>query len=247
MPMAALIELLWSRTLVPLGLLATGGYAAFIAILGRRDPASWQTEAALQSWARMWIRLTKIDLHVEGGDDLEPSSSYIVVANHLSNYDIMICFAALPVPIRFLAKKELFKYPLLSQAMRAIGCVEVDRSARGIGIDEINRQAEIVRSRNHSLMIYAEGTRSRDGHLHAFKKGAFVLASTSGLPIVPVAISGTREIVSPGTFKAKRHRRVDVVIGAVITDTVDRPVAALRDQTHAAVQVLLHEAASKSA
>ena len=244
--MPALIELAWSRIVVPLGLIATGGYATLIAFVGRRDPASQRTESALQSWAHMWIRLTKIDLHVSGGDDLDPTTSYIVVANHLSNYDIMICLAALPIPIRFLAKKELFKYPLLSQAMRAIGCVEVDRSARGIGIGAINRQAQIVRSRNHSLMIYAEGTRSRDGQLQAFKKGAFVLASTSGLPIVPVAISGTREIVPPGTMRARRHRRVDVVIGGVMTDTMDQPVATLRDQTHAAVQLLLQEASSNS-
>ena len=243
--MPALIELFWSRMVVPLGLVATGAYAAFIAIIGRENPSSHRTEAALQSWAAMWIKLTDIDLRVHGGDDLDPSTSYVVVANHLSNYDIMICFAALPIPIRFLAKKELFKYPLLSHAMRAIGCVEVDRSARGVGINAINRQAEIVRSRNHSLMVYAEGTRSRDGRLHAFKKGAFVLASTSGLPIVPVAISGTREIVPPGTFKVRRHRRVDVVIGAVIRDTADQPVAVLRDQTHAAVQMLLEEAVAK--
>jgi 1-acyl-sn-glycerol-3-phosphate acyltransferase len=96
-------------------------------------------------------------------------------------------------------------------------------------------------------MIYAEGTRSRDGQLQAFKKGAFVLASSSGLPIVPIAIHGTREIVPPVTFKARRHRRVDVVIGAVMADTTDQPVTALRDQTHAAVQLLLEEASSKSA
>lgn len=244
--MPALIELVWSRILVPLGLLATAGYATFIAFVGRRDPTSQRTESALQSWAQMWIKLTKIDLHVTGGEDLDPGTSYVVVANHLSNYDIMICLAALPIPIRFLAKKELFKYPLLSQAMRAIGCVEVDRSARAVGIEAINRQAQIVRSRNHSLMIYAEGTRSRNGQLQAFKKGAFVLASTSGLPIVPVAISGTREIVPPGTLKARRHRRVDVVIGNVMTDTLDQPVPTLRDQTHAAVQLLLQEAAAKS-
>jgi len=145
------------------------------------------------------------------------------------------------VPIRFLAKKELFRYPLLSQAMRATGMVEVDRAAHARAIDTINRQADLVRSRNHSLMIYAEGTRSRDGIIKPFKKGAFAIASGSGMPIVPVAISGTREVVSPGTIKVQRHRTVTVQIGDPIAETKDAPITALRDQTFERIVVMLDE------
>ena len=239
--MSRITEFVWSWVVVPLGLIGTGFYAIFITFLGRNDPGSPRVEAALKSWSRMWMRLTKIDLRIEGGDDLHPSTSYVVVANHLSNYDIMICFLAVPVPIRFLAKKELFKYPLLSHAMRAIGCVEVDRAARTQAVETINRQAELVRSRNHSLLIYAEGTRSRDGDLKPFKKGAFAIASGSGMPIVPVGIVGSRDIVAPGTIKAKRHQTVTVRIGSPITDTAGRPVTDLRDETHQAVETLISD------
>lgn len=233
-----MMDLTWSRLVVPVGIVATGFYCSWIALLGWRNPASAATDRALRSWAAMWIRLTRIDLVVEGGEHLEADQSYVVVANHLSNFDIMMCFAAIPVPIRFLAKKELFKYPLLSQAMRAIGIVEVDRAGSSSAVAEINRQADLVRSRNHSLMIYAEGTRSRDGELKEFKKGAFVIASESGLPLVPVGISGTREVVPPGTIKAGLGKTVTVRIGSPVTITRDVPPVDLRDQTRAAVAAL---------
>jgi 1-acyl-sn-glycerol-3-phosphate acyltransferase len=237
--MSRLTEFVWSWVVVPIGLVGTGVYATLVSFLGRKDPGSPRVEAALRSWSNMWMRLTKIDLEVEGGEDLDLHTSYVVVPNHLSNYDIMICFLAIPVPIRFLAKKELFKYPLLSQAMRAIGCVEVDRAARAHAVETINSQAELVRSRNHSLLIYAEGTRSRDGELKPFKKGAFAIASGSGMPIVPVGIIGTRNIVPPGTIKIKRHQKVKVRIGTPINDTAGRPIDDLRTETQEAVADLI--------
>ncbi len=240
--MSRLTEFVWSWLVVPIGLIGTGFWATLIAFLGRNDPGSPRVEAALRSWSRMWIRLTKIDLQVDGGDDLDPQTSYVVVSNHLSNYDIMICFLAVPVPIRFLAKKELFKYPLLSHAMRAIGCVEVDRAAHAQAVTAINAQAALVRSRNHSLLIYAEGTRSRNGELKAFKKGAFAIASGSGMPIVPVGIIGSRDVVAPETFKVNRHQTVTVRIGSPISDTAGRPITDLRDETHRAVADLISQA-----
>lgn len=239
--MRGLKEQFWSWAVVPIGLVATGVYASLIMLLGRRDPAARSVEKLLMSWAHLWIRLARIDLEVEGGENLDPATSHVIVANHLSNYDIMVCLAAIPVPIRFLAKKELFKYPLLSQAMRAIGVIEVDRAAHAKAIDAINRQAELVRSRNHSLMVYAEGSRSREGMTQPFKKGAFAIASGAGMPIVPVAIMGTREVVPPGTTRVERHRRVIVRIGDPITDTRDVPVTTLRDETRSRIVEMLTE------
>jgi 1-acyl-sn-glycerol-3-phosphate acyltransferase len=80
-------------------------------------------------WSRLWLGAAGVDLRVVGGENVDPDRSYVVVANHSSNLDIMACFLALPLPIRFLAKKELFRLPLLATAMRDIGIVEVDRQA----------------------------------------------------------------------------------------------------------------------
>ena len=241
--MRRLKNVFWSWAVAPIGIVMTGFHATLLTFLGRRDPAAPSVERVYRNWARSWLRLIGVDLQVEGGEDLDATTSYVVVANHLSNVDIMICIAAVPVPIRFLAKKELFKYPVLSQAMRSIGIVEVDRAAHARAVESINRQAELVRSRNHSLMVYAEGTRSRDGELKPFKKGAFAIASGAGMPIVPVAISGTREVMPPGSLTVDRHRTVRVTIGEPITETEGIPITALRDETHTRVLAMLQRMA----
>jgi len=88
--MRRLTELFWSWTVVPIGLIGTGIYATVIGVLGSRNPASASVDRLLRSWANSWIRLTRIDLDVRGGESLDPKTSYVVVANHLSNDDIMI-------------------------------------------------------------------------------------------------------------------------------------------------------------
>jgi 1-acyl-sn-glycerol-3-phosphate acyltransferase len=87
----------------------------------------------------------------------------VVVANHLSALDIMACLLAVPLPIRFLAKKELFRVPVLAQGMRLVGIIEVDREARGAIHSEVNRQSRDLIEKGRSLIIYAEGTRPRNG------------------------------------------------------------------------------------
>ena len=138
--------------------------------------------------------------HVEtrGLEHMRPGASYVVVANHLSSLDIMACFLAVRIPIRYLAKKELFRVPILAQGMRAVGIIEVDRDARSAIHSEVNRQAKQLIAKKRSLIIYAEGTRPRNGLMRPFKKGAFTMAIASGLPILPVSIHGTYEAFRPG-------------------------------------------------
>ena len=192
------------RTLVvlPIGLLSTGLHAVAATVVGRLDPTSPWVQRIMESWARSWIRLTGIDLRIYGGEHIDPDRSYVVVANHLSNLDVMVCIAAIPLPIRFLAKQELFRFPVLSQAMRAVGIVQVDRGGRMAAIASVNQQSKTVIERGHSLIIYPEGTRSRSGEPQPFKKGAFMMAAAAGMPILPVTIAGTREIWPPtGLFR----------------------------------------------
>ena len=92
-------------------------------------PESPAIESVIRWWSRMWLWASGTDVTVEGGEHIDPKQSYVVVANHLSTLDIMVCFLAVPLPIRYLAKKELFRIPLLAQAMRAVGIIEVDRAA----------------------------------------------------------------------------------------------------------------------
>lgn len=162
------------------------------------DPTSPRIEAVIQWWSRVWLKASGTSVTIEGSENIDPDQSYVVVANHLSTLDIMVCFLAIPLPIRYLAKKELFRIPLLAQGMRSVGIIEVDRQARSAIHSSVNRQAKELIQHKRSLIIYAEGTRPRDGVMKPFKKGAFTMAIASQLPILPLSIHGTYEAAVPG-------------------------------------------------
>ena len=198
--------------------LSVGVLATLIAGAGRDRDRPVQSRPAPQSnglpgrgagsgWQRQ-----ACPLEVQGAELVDRSRSYIVVANHLSVLDIMACFLAVPVPIRFLAKKELFRIPVLAPAMRAIGIVEVDRSARSAIHEQVNRQARELVASGRSLIIYPEGTRSRDGELRPFKKGAFTMAVAGGIPVLPLTIAGTYRAWPPGRLLVNGGRKITAVI-----------------------------------
>lgn len=211
------------------------GLAAWF--LGARNPADPRIERVIQWWAQRWLRAAKCTLEVRGTDHVDRSRSYVVIANHVSNLDVMACFAVVPLPIRYLAKKELFSIPVLAQAMRAVGIVEVDRSGRAAAIASVNRQSKPVIERGHSLIIYPEGTRSYHGELQAFKKGAFAMAAAADMPILPVAIHGTWEAWKPHSPWIKGNSHITVVIHErVLTNGLSpAEVDDLRLETHATI------------
>ena len=178
---------------------ATFVFAATVWAVAAIRPTSRQPDAIVRSWSRTCLWLAGVSLEVEGLDRIDADTSYVVVSNHLSGFDIMSHFAALPIPIRFLAKTELFKIPIFGRAMRAIGIVEVDRGAGRSIHEHINTTATDAVAKGRSLIIYPEGTRPRNGNMQPFKKGAFTIATTMDLPILPTAITGSREVWAPGS------------------------------------------------
>lgn len=214
------------------GVLATVVGAISALILAMINPSSPAIEKVIQWWSKAWLTASGTELTIEGRENVDKGQSYIVVANHLSTLDIMVCFVAVGIPIRYLAKKELFRIPLLAQAMRAIGIVEVDRAARSSVHNSVNQQAEKLIEHNRSLIIYAEGTRPRDGVMTPFKKGAFTIAITSGLPVLPVSIHGTYEAAVPGKPWFRGGPVTVTIDPAIPTDGMTRSDAeALRDRT----------------
>jgi len=197
------------------GILVTIVGALAVLIVVVVDPASPAIEKVIRWWSRMWLAASGTKLTVEGSEVVDDDRSYIVVANHLSTLDIMVCFLAVDLPIRYLAKKELFRIPLLAQAMRAVGIIEVDREARSAIHNSVNRQAKDLIANHRSLIIYAEGTRPRDGIMKRFKKGAFTMAIASQLPVLPLSIHGTFEAAVPGKPWFK---------GGAVTAIVDPPI-----------------------
>ena len=205
------------RTIITVvaGVTATIVAVALIAVMVVINDSSPMIEKIIRGWSRVWLAASGTKLEIEGPENIDPNRSYVVVANHLSALDIMACLLAVPLPIRFLAKKELFRVPVLAQGMRMVGIIEVDREARGAVHSEVNRQSRELIEKGRSLIIYAEGTRPRNGVMKPFKKGAFTMAISSGLPVLPLSIHGSYEAWPPGT---------PLVRGGVITVVLDKPI-----------------------
>ena len=174
-------------------------YAAAVIFISLVRPSSPALNSITRSWGRLWCRAAGVELTVEGLERIDLGQAYVVVSNHRSAFDVFAHFAVLPIPIRFLAKKELFKIPLFGPAMRRIGIVEVDRSGGRATHQSINSGARRNMEQGRSLMIYPEGTRPRDGVMLPFKKGAFNIARTLGAPVLPTAVTGSREVWKPDT------------------------------------------------
>ncbi|HTS81994.1 MAG TPA: lysophospholipid acyltransferase family protein [Myxococcaceae bacterium] len=179
----------------------------------RRDPAL-PLRFARRFWAPGMLRLAGADLRVEGAPGVTSDRPAIYVMNHQSSLDIPAAFAVLPVDLRFIAKHTLRKVPFLGWYMSWTGMVFVDRSNSTQAVGTLNAAAERVRG-GISLLAYPEGTRSRDGSILPFKKGPFVLALQAGVPIVPIAIRGSRECM-PAHLRPFRPGVVRLAFGAPI-------------------------------
>jgi 1-acyl-sn-glycerol-3-phosphate acyltransferase len=184
---------------IALATLTFGG----IAIIGSRLPPRWQVpDRAATVWARIFLVMAGLRFEVEGREHLRPERPQVVVANHLSNLDPMLCWVALqPIHYRFMAKKEVFKIPFFRTVIQAMHMVKVDREAGAGGYEYINQQIRQVFDLGFSLLIYGEGTRSRTHDVKEFKKGPFIIANAVDAPILPVTITGTDQAWPPGDWR----------------------------------------------
>ena len=151
-------------------------------------------------WGRSILAVSRIKVCVEGLSNIDPQRPYIYMPNHQSNFDIPVLLGHLTVQFRWLAKMELFKIPIFGRAMRKAGYISIDRQNRESAIKSLEMAAEKI-SNGVSVLIFPEGTRSRDGKIRPFKKGGFVTAINAGVPIVPIIITGTRAIMTKGQFR----------------------------------------------
>lgn len=148
-------------------------------------------------WSRINSFFTPMRVKVIGAENIEPRSSYVIISNHQSQYDIYVLYGWLGVDFKWVMKKELEKVPVLGFACKVLGHIYIDRSNPKSAVETINAaKTEIVNGT--SVLFFPEGTRSRDGQLGPFKKGAFKMAIDLGIPILPVTINGTRKILPKG-------------------------------------------------
>jgi 1-acyl-sn-glycerol-3-phosphate acyltransferase len=149
------------------------------------------------SIARCGVWLGGVKVEIRGLEKLDSRSTYIFMSNHVSNLDPPVIIPRIPGRTSVLVKKELFRIPILGPAMRLASLVPVDRSNRDAAIASVQAGVEVLKTGIH-MTVFPEGTRSPNGRLLAFKKGPFYLASDSGLPIVPVTITGTEKLMPKG-------------------------------------------------
>lgn len=207
-------------------------------LLRRLTPC--KCERIARNWGRVLLWASGSKVRLEGLEHYDPASPHIIVSNHTSWFDVFAVCAYLPGHFRFVAKEELTHIPWFGRAFNQCDHIAIDRSDRGRAIESLAEAGERIRDNSLNIVMFAEGTRSDDGALRPFKKGAFVLALESGVPVQPMAILGTRQVMPKGSFKV-RSGSVTIRLGPVLPvadmDHEDREV--LRARTHSAVSALL--------
>jgi len=167
-----------------------------------------------RTWSRLILATTGVRVEVDGLERLEPGRTYVFVSNHQSIYDIPILFWSLPYQLRIIAKESLGRFPFLGWHLSRTGHMLVDRKRPDRA--KIFGWAARLTTNGLSLIVFPEGTRSRDGRVGRFKGGSFYLALEAGLPVVPISVVGSRHVMLrgrlatyPGKVKLVIHEPID--------------------------------------
>ena len=167
------------------------------------------------AWNRHLLWLARITIRVKGRENLRSKTCYVFFSNHQSALDIPILYAAIRVPLVFIAKKELFWIPIMGWGMKGMGHIVLDRSNPRKARGALNVAVRRLKKSSLSLVLFPEGTRSVDGKLGDFKQGSFALALEAGVSVVPVAIEKANDLL-PKKGILIRSGAVIVTIGAPI-------------------------------
>ena len=203
-----------SALLVTLGVIITAFMSFWSVVFSIFPDADNKIHRVANLWAKFLLFICDTKVKVIGKENLLLGKPQIFMANHQSDFDILIALAYIPVQFRWIAKKELFNIPIFGAAMRSAGYIEIDRHNREKALQSLDEAALRIR-KGKSIMTFPEGTRSRDGEIKAFKQGAFHLAIKTGVPIVPVSIIGSGQIMPKRSVKIKSGQ-IKLVIGEPI-------------------------------
>jgi 1-acyl-sn-glycerol-3-phosphate acyltransferase len=179
-----------------------------------RSTSPW-IDRIIRVWARALVRAAGIDLRTERMETVDRAQRYILVANHYSYFDIPAIIAAVPQPIRFMAKISLFKIPIFGWALGRAGFIPIDRKNRRTAVKSFDLAAERIRKGN-TIVVFPEEGRSRNRQMRPFQRGGFLLALKSELPILPLAIDGTYDVLRVGATR---------ITPAPVTIKVGEPIA----------------------
>ena len=220
-----------SAILVLLGTSITAFVSFFVVVSYRLFPrGEFTTHRVSVLWAKILLRISSVRVTVEGRENILRDGAQVFMANHQSGFDILIVLANIDTYFAWIAKKELFAIPVFGRALERTGSIPIDRKNFVRAMRSIHDAARRIRE-GKSVMTFPEGTRSMDGQIHPFKKGVFHLALKAGVPIVPVAIVGSGEImprkslrVHPGHVTLVIDKPIDVTpyTEETLDDLLDR-------------------------
>lgn len=215
-------------------LVGTPGMIAGLLIPGRSRKGRFFRIVA-RAYCGIALPLFRIRVRASGLENIDPAKPYVFMANHISHADAPALAVTLPQPLHWVFKKELGAIPFFGWTLRAGGQIMVDRRDRTQATAALQAALDGL-SGNNSIMIYPEGTRSRDGKLLPLKKGGFRMAVQSGMPIVPVRVSGTREIVAADTLRVLGGTaRIEILSPIPVEGKSIADIPALMEEVRAAL------------
>jgi 1-acyl-sn-glycerol-3-phosphate acyltransferase len=198
------------------------------------DQRGFFAHRCARAWSWLILKTTGVSVQVEGLDRLTRGATYVFVSNHQSIYDIPVLFASLPYQLRIIAKESLARFPVLGWHLKRGGHLFVDRK-RPDRVGILKQWRSLV-ANGLSLIIFAEGTRSRDGRVNRFKAGSFLLAIQAGLPIVPLAVINSRAVMPKGRLRTEPAAVRLIVHEPVAPPNIEAPsindAKALADRVH---------------
>lgn len=200
---------------VPFVVLISIVYSIVAVITRPFDRNSSIYHALMKQWSHMLLVLLRVRIDVRGTEHLKPGTPYIFVANHSSYLDIIAIGDALPDGALFVYKEELTKVPIWGWSLKKSPFIMVQRSDPRNAMRSIERAASDIRDRGQSVVIFPEGTRSEKGELGEFKRGGFLLAAKTGVPLVPLAIRGSHRLLPRNDWRV-RAGTIEIVIGEPI-------------------------------
>jgi len=204
-----------TKVLAFLNLVVTTLFLSTVAlIISAFDRQGTAIHGIARLWARIHLWICGIRVVIEGTERIQ-NPPYILMCNHQSALDIFSLLSSLPLSFKWIAKRELFFIPFFGWAIKRAGYISLDRKNPREALKAIEEAARKIRE-GLNIIIFPEGTRSRDGKLLPFKKGGFSLAVRSGVPLVPVGIQGTHRLQPKGSFIPKNKGIVYIRIGEPI-------------------------------
>ena len=226
---------------VPILYLLTGVLGIVSLSLSLFDKDGRMQHAIARLWAKLIIRTTTGPVEVIGADTVDWSKPTVYAANHLSAFDIPVLYATLQTSFRIIAKKELFRLPFLGWHLRRSGQIPVDAENARASFRSLNKAVESIKH-GHPIMIFPEGGRSPNGELLPFMSGPFYIAIKAGVPITPMAIIGTYQMLPMNTYHIMpRHLKLAIGKPIPVDGYTLRDLDVLSVEVEAAIRELLQK------